>query len=1717
MSDNTTVSADSHAVGSTDDSAALQALAGQVGLAASYHDFFGATREVPDETLRTALHAMGIPAADDDQVRSSLESHRSAGDPHALPPVVVQREGASEYGVLLPAGTPDGTEFRLTLESGTVQTLHSHTGGNGKPYAVLPPGLPLGYHRLEGQSADQGYCAVIVTPIRCWIPPPLQTGERWWGPCVQLYALRSVRNWGIGDFSDLRVLVEAMAQQGASFVGLNPLHALFPHRPEVASPYSPSSRNMLNPVYLDVEAVPEYHECDAARRLVDSEDFQRRLHQLRATEMVDYAQVASTKIGVLELLWTHFRERHLGTGSTRGEAFNLFLSQRGEGLRSHALFEALQAHFYALDPTTWGWPAWPEAYRAPQAEPVAAFARDNEERVGFYAWLQWLCELQLQGVQQRALSIGMGLGLYRDLAVGVNEGGSETWTEPASYALGMHVGAPPDALNALGQNWGLPPLNPARLMVGRYQPFIDTLRANMRNAGALRLDHVMGLMRLFWISPAGGSYVSYPLDDLLGVLALESHRHRCMVIGEDLGNVAPRMREAMHERALLSYRPLFFERAPDGAFRAPQDWPQEALAVVSTHDLPTLRGFWSGDDIELQARLKLYPSAEVHAQQVLARSGDRVQLLLALDRENLLPSGVTVHSTSLPESTPAFADAVYAFLARSPALLVGVQLEDVTQQLLQVNVPGTGEDVFPNWRRKLSVEVDDLAADPRMLSVAAVLRARRSGPASRALPGQHELPALETALAPSSTYRVQFHAGFTFDQATAVVPYLHQMGISHLYASPYLKARAGSTHGYDIVDHNALNPEVGDEAQFDRMCQTLREHGMRQMLDIVPNHMGVLEADNAWWLDVLENGPAAVHASFFDIEWEPAAPEMAGRVLLPVLGDHYGRVLEAGELKLDFHAEAGEFWLHYYDHRFPIDPRDYPVIFNALPMPAPMGEEQRDSQAVVQSLLHAFGNLPSRDDLSEACREARERDRPLHKRSLARLAQRQPWLEGWIQGCLKTLNGNPDNPGSFDTLDALVRRQAYRLAYWRVAGDDINYRRFFDVNNLAGMRMERDEVFEATHRRILRWLRSDRVSALRIDHPDGLSDPRDYFERLQGRYAAQADTAGRKRRALYLVVEKILDIDEELPAEWPVHGGTGYRFSGLVNGLFVDGANEAAFDSLYRDFSGEQERFGDILFEAKLHVIENGLSSELGWLTEALYRITRSDRRTCDFTRNRLRRALMVVAACHPVYRTYIRTQDRAPSAADRAVIDRACATARRRSEGEELTVIDHLRSLLLGACDMEEGASRAAVMRFIARWQQFTAPVTAKAMEDTAFYRYNRLVSLNDVGGDPRRFGTSLAHFHAVNLDDSEHRPHWLLGTSTHDSKRSEDLRTRLDVLSEIPDAWGQAIERWSAQADSLHAVVEGEPAPSRNDEYLLWQTLVGAWPLGGLTDDSTEDLRKRVQAYMQKAVREAKQHTSWLNPHDGYEKALAGFIDGVLDRQSSGALLQDIGGFVDHIAPFGCANSLSLVALKLTSPGVPDIYHGCEQWNFSLVDPDNRRPVDFARLQAALADLQSMYAQGFPSAAQWMELRRNWTDGRIKHLLTWRLLQLRQAHPEVFARGGYQPLEGEGALSKRLVAYVRGQGEQAVITVAARLLRGVADQLPPDPQGMQRLWQQTRLPLPQAAGGGEVVTEWVDWLTGAPAVVTPAGGGGAALDVGAALSMLPVAILVPTAWVVS
>ena len=707
---------------------ALHTLAHRAGIASQYAGFWGADVTVPDATLRAALQAIGIAAQSDADVLQSLQTDAVHTASAVLPPVLVLNQGQIGRVTVL-AQAP--AQWALQDESGASQQGICVPEGEAA-HITLPTDLPPGYYRLRltlGTQVCADDCTVIVTPAQCWVPAPLKNGHRWWGPCVQLYAVRSARNWGMGDLGDLRELVGTMAGLGASFVGLNPLHALFAQQPEVASPYSPSSRDALNALYIDVQSLVDSSDHSALRLHVDSAAFQQRLAALRATDMVDYAGVAAVKTEVLEVLWQHFRSTHLAQDTDAAQVFQTFVQTQGAALRQHALFEALQAHFFAADPTVWGWPAWPAAYRDIHGAAVVQFAKQHAERVDYFLWLQWLADQQLAAAQAHARALGMGLGLYRDLAVGVNEGGSDTWAQPQMYALGMYVGAPPDPLSAMGQNWGLPPLNPARLVAGRYQPFIDTLRANMRHAGALRLDHVMGLMRLFWLPQQGaGTYASYPLDALLGILALESTRHQCLVVGEDLGNVAPAMREAMQARALLSYRPLFFERAADGSFRPPADWQPQALAVVSTHDLPTLRGFWRGEDLAVQADLQLFPDAASHTQQVQQRAQDRTLLQEALAWEGLAESG-----DEPADTTPEWVNAVYRFIARTPCWLVGVQLEDVTQQRLQVNVPGTTEDMFPNWRRKIAVPVHDLAADPHMLSLAAAVQAGRNAPSGARL------------------------------------------------------------------------------------------------------------------------------------------------------------------------------------------------------------------------------------------------------------------------------------------------------------------------------------------------------------------------------------------------------------------------------------------------------------------------------------------------------------------------------------------------------------------------------------------------------------------------------------------------------------------------------------------------------------------------------------------------------------------------------------------------------------------------------------------------------------------------------------------------------------------------------------------------------------------------------------------------------------------------
>lgn len=796
---------------------------------------------------------------------------------------------------------------------------------------------------------------------------------------------------------------------------------------------------------------------------------------------------------------------------------------------------------------------------------------------------------------------------------------------------------------------------------------------------------------------------------------------------------------------------------------------------------------------------------------------------------------------------------------------------------------------------------------------------------------------------PASTYRLQLSGAFPFDAAAGIAGYLAALGVTHVYCSPVLQAAPGSTHGYDVTDPTRPSDELGGEEGFRRLCEALQRHGLKLLLDIVPNHMAIATHENRWWQDVLEKGPSSPYADFFDVDWEGGSEP--GRVLLPVLGDHIGRVLDAGQIQL--RREGGKLFFQYFDRRFPLSAES----------------------------LAEWPGLPQASDED-----------------------------------LAALNADPLK------LDRLLSRQHYRLAFWRMAAEELDYRRFFDIDSLIGLRVEDERVFAATHALVLRWIREGRAHGLRIDHPDGLRDPEGYLIRL--REAAPA---------AWIVVEKIVEPGESLPASWPVQGMTGYDFLNQVGGLFVDPQGERAITGFYCEFTGQGADFPALVRDNKLLVLREVLGSDVNRLVSLLRLVCRGHSRHRDYTRGQLENAVREVIACFPVYRSYVRAAPRQVSEADERYVSTAVERAKRNRPEIDPLLFDFLRDLLLLRVEGE------LEVEFALRFQQLTGPAMAKGVEDTAFYRFNRLVSLNEVGGDPGWFGVSTEAFHEFCLATARDWPRTLLATSTHDTKRGEDVRARISLLSECPAAWAQAVRRWS----ELNEPHRRDGRPDRNAEYLLYQTLVGAWPIDG----------ERLSAYMQKAAREAKAHTSWLNPDPAYEAALADFVAAVL---ANGRFLADFQAFLAPLVRPGWITSLAQTLLKLTAPGVPDIYQGTELWSLSLVDPDNRRPVDYELRNRLLGEL----ANSDPA-----ELTNSLDDGRAKLWLTREALAVRRRFPEALGPvGGYRPIKARGSRADHVVAFERGG---SVITAVPRLVLRLAGE-----------WVDTAIELP----GGD----WLNQLTG-------------------------------------
>lgn len=960
---------------------------------------------------------------------------------------------------------------------------------------------------------------------------------------------------------------------------------------------------------------------------------------------------------------------------------------------------------------------------------------------------------------------------------------------------------------------------------------------------------------------------------------------------------------------------------------------------------------------------------------------------------------------------------------------------------------------------------------------------------------------------PASTYRLQLSRQFTFSDARAVVPYLAELGITDAYTSPLLQSRLGSTHGYDICDHSRLDPALGSRQDFEAYIEALRGAAMGLLVDIVPNHMGLDVNANHWWRDVLQHGPSSPFARFFDIDWDPVTPELKGRILLPLLQDSYGEALHRGDLVLAWDGRA--LHVRYGDLLLPIEPRSAAGVLGVF------ADQEFASWAAdgdlrkLADLTTALRGLPPFDVSGAGKRHRRYESAVDIGGRIALLARHSPEVRTHIESSIGAFNGVAGQPQTFDRLHALLEDQVYRLAHWRTAFDEINYRRFFDVNDLGALRMEDPQVFEATHGLIRELIETGMITGVRVDHPDGLFDPAMYFQRL--RALAPASPRSDSLPPLHIVVEKILAPDEVLPDDWPVAGTTGYGFLAVVNGQFVDRANERQIRTLYQRVTKHTEPFAKVAYDARRFVMGSSMASELTVLARALKRIASAERLTRDFTLNALRLALLEVIACFPLYRTYV--NETRFSAADLRAIDLAIDRAMRRNRTVPSSIFLFLRTVLLSTDRKEPEDSPggyAARRTFAMKFQQFTAPVHAKGIEDTAYYRYAALISLNEVGGDPGRFGYSIDEFHEGNRVRLERWPLELIASSTHDTKRGEDARARLNVISEIPQQWRRAVAGWLRINGVRRTAVDREPAPERRDEYLFYQSLAGMWPAepadAPIPAEAPAAVVERMQQFMHKAVKEAKAHTSWVNPNPAYEDAMAAFINAALTGTGAHDFLGSFVPFVRWLSARGVVNSLAQLVLKICSPGVADFYQGSEFWNLDLADPDNRRPVDFTARQAMLGELMPwMTPSDAPGAhddlascvSVWLN---SWPDARIKMFVTACGIRLRREHADLFLHGAYHPAHADGAGADHIIGFAREHEGQALIAVVPRLTVQIASGWPIGAS----TWDASRIILPAHYAG----RSFRNVLTGedaTPAVET----GRAWLPVAEVLRVCPVAML--------
>lgn len=907
------------------------------------------------------------------------------------------------------------------------------------------------------------------------------------------------------------------------------------------------------------------------------------------------------------------------------------------------------------------------------------------------------------------------------------------------------------------------------------------------------------------------------------------------------------------------------------------------------------------------------------------------------------------------------------------------------------------------------------------------------------------MPLANAQRIPLATYRLQLRREFPFADAAKLVPYAAELGVSDFYCSPVFLSTPGSSHGYDVNDYRRVNPDLGGRRELDRLHARLREHGMGMLLDFVPNHMGINGPGllNTWWRDVLEHGEHSAYAQFFDIDWNAGTHHGRSQVLVPILEDHYGRVLEAGKLSLAIEDDGLN--IAYYDMRFPLSPHSYPAVLR--------GEGDGVDLAELSDVIGALPSPDASEDVEGAT--ARTTRFAELKKRLRGLMARDEQVRARLEARLAAINGQAGEPASFDRLDEIIQRQHYRLAFWKAGVHETNYRRFFAIDTLIGLRMENPAVFHECHTLLAELVRERIVTGLRIDHVDGLRDPRQYLDRLQS--FALGD-AGKPVKPLYVLVEKILESEERLPGDWAMHGTTGYEFIEQLAGVFVDARAERRFTETYAQFCGEGASYEDVVYTKKRVVLEEMFANAMTRLAHDLTEHLQTDRLWRDVTRNELTVAVREIMAAFPVYRTYRRVGE-PMSEQDKAVVERACAAAIARNRRHETGPFEVVRDVLVGAYPGPSAPARLqrGLTGWVMNFQQYTGAVMAKSVEDTAFYTYSRFIALNEVGGSPGQFGGSVGEFHAKNAERLRGSPHAMLASSTHDTKVAEDVRARLYALSEMPHAWRDWLAEWSELNRVHKTIVDGRAAPDANEEYRLYQVLLGAWPADDAEPDET--FRGRMKEHWRKAVNEAKRNTSWVYPNEPWLEAGERFLEAILTPASGRQFLESFRPKARWLARLGMVNALAQVTLKITSPGVPDFYQGTELWDFSLVDPDNRRPVDFALRERLAEESERM---------SWRTLLAEWEDGAIKLRLTRTLLKFRAAQAELFRSGDYQPLEVRGRFAENVIAYARNGDGRRLVVVVPRLTSALG--CPP----LGLVWDDTAVVMP--VGGAR----WKDVLTG-------------------------------------